>query len=250
KVLDIYDNVDVFISPSNFLKDKFLEMGFTKEIVHIPNFVDIEKIQIFFADHDIEYAEKDISIVYFGRLSPEKGLLTLIEAAKLLSNENDANTKSNIKIKIIGDGPMREELQEKVRIEGINNIEFLGYMKGESLFQEIIKSPAAILPSECYENNPISVLEAFALGKPVIGARIGGIPELVKNHETGLTFEPGNASDLAEKITYVLDNPDKVVKMGENARLFVEQNSNAEKYYQALMNIYQSVISEYQVKRC
>ena len=179
------------------------------------------------------------SIVYFGRLSPEKGLYTIIKTSKLLK------TNGKVKVKIIGDGPIRGDLEEKVKVDGINNIRFLGYMKGEALYEEIKKCLAVILPSECYENNPISVLEAFAFGKPIIGASIGGIPELVKDNVTGLTFEPGNAHDLAEKIGYVLNNHDKLAEMGENARFSVEQNLNAKKYYQGLTNIYQSAIEKY-----
>ncbi|MFC2161880.1 glycosyltransferase, partial [Acidobacteriota bacterium] len=101
-----------------------------------------------------------------------------------------------------------------------------------------LNSKFIVIPSECYENNPRSVIEAFALGKPAIGARIGGIPELVRNHETGLTFESGNVEDLREKISDLLNNPDKIVDMGKNARAFVERELNAEKHYQRLMEIY------------
>ncbi len=233
--IGIYDNVDAFISPSLFLKQKLAEMGFRKKIIHLPNFIDTEKFR------KVKGGEngRENSIVYFGRLVPEKGLYTLIKATKLL------NTNRKAEVKIIGDGPIRGDLEEKAKLDGSNNIRFLGYMKGDSLYKEIKKCLAVVLPSEWYENNPMSVLEAFALSVPVIGAKIGGIPELVKDGITGLTFESGNAHGLAEKIRYVLDNPGKVVKMGENARVFVEQNLNAEKYYQGLINIYQSAIGKH-----
>jgi len=169
-------------------------MGFTKEIVHLPNFIDIgrfkqidEGTQIF----------RENSIVYFGRLSEIKGLWTLIEAARLLGSSAD------IQINIIGEGPLKQSLEHRVRSLQLKNVSFLGYMNGESLFKEIKNSMFAILPSEWYENNPMSVLEAFALGKPVIGSRIGGIPELVKDNETGLTFDPGNVEDLYSKMEYL-----------------------------------------------
>jgi glycosyltransferase involved in cell wall biosynthesis len=111
-------------------------------------------------------------------------------------------------------------------------------MKGEQLYKAIKKSKAVIMPSEWYENNPMSILEAFALGKPVIGSRIGGIPELVRDNETGLTFEPGNAEDLSEKIKELLGNSSLLIKMGENARQFVEKEINSEKHYQKLIEIY------------
>ena len=239
KVLDIYKNVDIFISPSFFLKKKHEEMGFKKEIVYLPNFIDIKKFEKFKFEEKTTKSDNSISIVYFGLLEPWKGLLTLLEAAKLISYKHK---NREIEIKIIGDGPMREKLEEKVKVEGIRNVRFLGYMKGEDLFQEIKNASAVVLPSEWYENCPMSVIEAFALGKPVIGARIAGIPELVKDDETGLTFESGNPEDLSSKIEYILDNPDKATIMGENARAFVEQKLNSERYYERLMKIYRLAI--------
>jgi glycosyltransferase involved in cell wall biosynthesis len=228
KVLDIYDNIDIFISPSQFLKDKLEGMGFEKKIVHLPNFIDIKR----FKQIKIEDCNEN-SVVYFGRLSPGKGLRTLLEAAKRL------NLESDIIVNILGDGPIKEELEEKVKTENIDNVKFLGYMKGEKLYNELRKNQIVVIPSEWYENNPISILEAFALKKPVIGSRIGGIPELVKDGKTGYTFEPGNAEDLSEKIKTLLSDDSLRIKMGYNARRFVELEFNPEKHYQKLIKIYQ-----------
>jgi glycosyltransferase involved in cell wall biosynthesis len=230
-VLDIYSNVDIFISPSLFLKNKLEEMGFKKDITHLPNFIDIKKFEQIKGDKEDKHNN---SIVYFGRLSSEKGLWTLLKAAKSLNG---------IEIKIIGDGPIKNTLEEKVKREGIDNINFLGYMKGEYLYKEIVKSKTVVMPSEWYENNPMSVIEAFALSKPVIGSRIGGIPELVRDNETGFTFESGNAEDLSEKIKELLGNTSLLRKMGENARRFVETELNPEKHYQRLMEIYQMAMN-------
>ncbi len=101
-----------------------------------------------------------------------------------------------------------------------------------------------IVPSEWYENNPRTVLEAYALGKPVIGSRVGGIPELVKDGVTGLTFEPGNVEDLCKKIEYMLSHKDKVLEMGRNARKLVEEKFNKQKHYRRLMEIYNKAIEE------
>lgn len=233
-LLDIYGAVDVFISPSLFLKNKLKEMGFKKPIIHVPNFVmNFEGVENKREDNG---NDREKSFVYFGRLSPEKGLSTLIKAVKILQ----AKDGSKIKVKIIGEGPLKSVLEKST--EGIRNVQFFGYMRGQALYHEIKKSTVVVLPSEWYENNPLSILEAFALGKPVIGARIGGIPELVKNNVTGLTFEPGNVGDLIEKITVMLGSSERIIRMGENARLFVEQELNAEKYYQKLMKIYQTVV--------
>ena len=98
-----------------------------------------------------------------------------------------------------------------------------------------------VLPSECYENNPRSIIEGFALGKPVVGARIGGIPELVRDNENGLTFESGNYEDLKSKIIHLVQNPNKITEMGKRARKFVEIELNEEKHYKELMDIYNSI---------
>ena len=103
---------------------------------------------------------------------------------------------------------------------------------------------AVVLPSVWYENNPRSVIESFALGKPVIGSRIGGIPELVQDGITGLTFEPGNPRSLREKIEALIREPDKFIEMGKNARRLVETKLNPEVHYQELMKIYSMAIEK------
>lgn len=226
KILRIYDIVDLFISPSRFLKDKLEEMGFRRKIVHLPNFIKLDKFTP-------EYNWDEKSIVYFGRLSREKGLFDLIEAVK--------NIKG-IRLKIIGEGILEEEIKNKINIEDIDNVILLGYKRGEDLKNEIRKSMFVILPSTCFENNPRCIIEAFALGKPVIGSRIGGIPELVKDNQTGLTFEAGDPEDLRRKIEYLIDRPEKIIEMGRNARSFVEKEFNAEKHYRGLMEIYNQII--------
>ncbi len=224
KILHIYDLVDVFISPSEFLKNKLEEMGFRGNIRHVSNFVNLD-------DFPPRYNCEENSFVYFGRLSKEKGLFILIEAVKNL----------DIKLKIIGEGPIEESLKSEVRTQKSDNIDFLGYKSGEELKNEIRKSMFVVLPSECYENNPRSIIEAFALGKPVIGSRIGGIPELVRDYVTGLLFEPGNPDDLRRCISYLKSNPDKIVEMGKNGRNLIEKEYNPDAYYQKLIALYDSI---------
>lgn len=240
KILDIFDKVDVFVSPSLFLKNKIIGMGFKKDIVYLPNFIDIKKFEGIEGE-DTESHSGD-SIVYFGRLSPEKGLWTLLEAAKLLSYDIEGK---KIEIKIIGDGPIIDKLRLKASVEGINNVKFLGYMKGEFLYQEIKRSLAVVLPSECYENNPMSVLESFASGIPVIGSRMGGIPELVIDGVTGFTFEAGNAHDLKSKVELLMKDKIASNKLGKNARKLIENKFNAEIYFENLMRIYEKVLKKY-----
>lgn len=235
-VLRIYDSVDVFISPSMFLIDKLKEMGFRKNIVYLPNFINSRDFMGFRSDA----SSKEKSIVYFGRLSFEKGLWTLLEAAKLFREDAEYQ---NIKIKIIGDGSEMRALKNMVESEQIDNVRFYGVLKGNDLFSEISNSISAVLPSEWYENNPVSVLESFALATPVIGARIGGIPELVRDGETGLLFEPGDAAGLCSKMKFMICNTDKAYEMGLNGRGMVRDEFNPDKYYHQLMKIYNSTLS-------
>lgn len=225
RFLHIYDKVDVYISPSRFLVDKVREMGFSGKVVCLPNYIDI-------SEHEPSYDLESNSIVYVGRLSEEKGVDTLIDAVRGL----------DIELKIIGDGPMRNELQRKVAGCGINNVRFLGFLNGPELQSEVKKSIFAVSPSRCYENSPNSVLEAFALGKPVVGARIGGIPELVIDGFSGLTFEPGNAADLREKIESLVSDESLVSLMGRNARDLVRKNHSPATHYTGLMDIYNNLL--------
>jgi glycosyltransferase involved in cell wall biosynthesis len=225
KILSIYNMVDIFISPSRFLKNKVGEMGAKGKFVYLPNFVRVDELQP-------QYTWNENSIVYFGRLSEEKGLLTLVKAMKDIPE---------ISLKIIGEGPLREHLESGIVKNGIGNIRFLGYKSGEELNAEIRNSMFVVLPSEWYENNPRTIIEGFALGKPAVGSRIGGIPELVRDDETGFTFQAGDPEDLKKKILLLVNNPEKILLMGKRARSFVEQELNPEKHYEKLMEIYKQV---------
>lgn len=227
RLLHIYDTIHTFISPSRFLMDKVREMGFPGRVTCLPNFVNVDSITP-------SYGHQEESIVFVGRLSHEKGVGTLIDAVKGL----------NVSLKLVGDGTLMEPLSQKVRSEGLRNVEFLGFRTSVELQGIVRKSLFAVLPSEWYENNPRSVIEAFALGKPAVGARIGGIPELVMDGHTGYTFEPWNVGDLREKIMLMLDSRGGIEAMGRNARSYVERALNPEIHYERLMEIYSTAIRD------
>ncbi len=227
-ILNSYRDIKYFVCPSKFIMQKMQDMGLKGNFIYLPNFVRIKNFKP-------QYDWIGNSIVYFGRLAEMKGLFTLVEAMKDIKN---------VFLKIIGEGPIKESLQSKVKSEKLNNIHFIEYKVGEELKDEIRKSMFVVVPSELYENNPMSIIEAFALGKPVIGSRIGGIPEMVKDRETGYLFEPGNPNDLSAKIRYLLNNPDIIAKMGRNARTFAERELNPEKHYQKLMEIYKQAMAK------
>jgi len=167
--------------------------------------------------------------LYFGRISREKGLNTLIEAS----------LKARISLKIIGVGP----LLKQVINQGSNNIDFLGFKNKDDLWPLVKSASFVIVPSEWYENNPLSIIEAYSFGKPVIGARIGGIPEIIKENKTGYLFNPGNKFELEQLLTKAEDLSDsEYAEMSTNARAFAEEHFHPDNHYNKLLAIYEDVI--------
>jgi len=207
---------DTFICPSQFMNDKMQQGGFdTKKLITLCNFIDVEKTKRNSFDKEDYYC-------YIGRLSHEKGVRTLIEAASELP----------YKLKIIGGGPLREELETQVKH---SKIEFVGYKQWEDIKKIVGKARFVVIPSEWYENNPLSVIEAQCLGAPVLGANIGGIPELI-NDKSGLLFESRNVEDLISKIETMFSMQFDYKELA----CVAQQRYSPENYYKRLMEIYNS----------
>lgn len=222
RLLGTYKNcVSRFVVPGRFHIEKLVEWGLPRSMFrHVPNFVDAQR-------YGPQYAPGD-SFVYVGRLSREKGIATLIRAAAL----------SRRKVCIVGTGPQLDELQQLAAQVGAD-VRFAGYLSGESLHAAIAQARAVVLPSEVYENAPMSVLEAYALGKPVIGSALGGIPELVQEGITGVTFASGDAAALAEKMDSIAGMPAFAVeRMGRAGRAWVERDFTAAMYRERILEIY------------
>ena len=214
-------NIDAFVLPSQFYLNKFVEWGWEPDrLIHIPNFVNTTVLKP-------DYRPGEY-FVFFGRLSKEKGVRTLIQAA----------SEANVELKIIGRGPLEEELKVLAASLGAN-VSFLGFRAGAALHQVISNARAVVLPSEWYENAPMSIMESYALGKPVIGANIGGIPELIRDGETGITFESGNIESLVMSlIQFKRMKNSAVAEMGKSARQWVEAEYTVEKYAERLLSLY------------
>ncbi|MHA1251122.1 MAG: glycosyltransferase [Candidatus Helarchaeota archaeon] len=229
KFMKISDLVDIFISPSEFLRKKFIEYGYDGEkIINIPNPVNISA-------HLNENKDNGY-FLYIGRLSPEKGVKTLIEAT-LLSGVG--------KLKIVGDGILRQELINYKRTKrSARLIEFLGHKRHEEVLKLIQNSRFVVVPSEWYENFPYSILEAFSYGKPVIGSSIGGIPELIKDGFNGFLFKPKDVNKLAEIIYRLNKYPDIAKKMGRNAHRICFNLYNPEKHIKKVLREYEKIISK------
>ena len=215
-----YDKIDLIIAPSQFMKDKLDEGGFAGKTVAMQNF--LADLQMAMSTrvantHKFEDAKAGSRpyFLFFGRLSKEKGILTLVKAflqAAGLANES-ADTQSDDQsarvlpdtwdLHIVGEGPERGAIEQLIASAGpqaASRIHLLGYKSGEELQREVGNARFTVLSSEWRENMPYSGLESLAAQTPIIGARIGGIPELVEEGETGFTFESGNAHDLADRL--------------------------------------------------
>lgn len=229
KLTQIYEkNVDAFIAPSQFLCDKVRDYGIRTPVVHIPNFIDIERFPPCYKPEDY--------FVYCGRLTAVKGIRTLMEAMTQLRTSH---------LYIAGHGELEEELKTYIHTHALaKNVTLLGHLNTPALIKLIQQARFMVSPSEWYENYPMTVLEALACGTPVIGARIGGIPELVKDQETGLLFEPGNVQTLVEKMRELLQDPDKAIQMGHNGRRQVAAINNAESHYHQTLAVYHNVLGE------
>lgn len=228
-LLGSYGYIDTYITPSRFFRSKFIEFGFSPDrIVHIPNFIDCSAFR-----GDGSYGDY---FIYFGRLSEEKGLKTLIKAMKSIKNST---------LLIAGDGPLKQELIEALRINDIDNVRLLGQIKGSELAGLLENCKFSVVPSEWYENCPMSILESMAFGKPVIGSNIGGIPELIDQGRTGLLFEPGNSEELALHITHLLDNPLQTCQMGREARQIIEKEYSPEIHFRKTLGIYNNLFEKY-----
>lgn len=225
-----YDKIDLIIAPSEFMKSKLEEGGFAGKVVALQNFLtdsQMEMARKVANTHKFEDAVdgKRPYFLFFGRLSKEKGILTLVRAflkatgltAPYDSTESEgavrrtaessevANDKtflpSNWDLHIVGDGPGRSEIERLVAdagSEAASRIQLLGYKSGEDLQREVGNARFSVLSSEWRENMPYSGLESLAAQTPIIGACIGGIPELVEEDKTGFTFESGNIADLKD----------------------------------------------------
>ncbi|MFH0954159.1 MAG: glycosyltransferase family 4 protein [Verrucomicrobiota bacterium] len=221
--LRIPDRVQRFVAPSRFLRDKFVEFGWPADKISVaPSFVS--------AADQPEPAGAGYG-AYAGILQQKKGLFTLVEALP-----------PDAAFHFLGEGPDREILERRVRDRRLGQVVFTGRLSGEALRQEMAGADYGVLPSQCYENLPLSVLEFMALGKPVIASRIGGMPELVRHGHTGLLFEPGNARDLAAAIGSIRHDGDLRRTLGRRAWETARSEFTAERHGAQILAIYREVI--------
>lgn len=223
--------IDGFVYVSHFAKSKLEQ--------YMPALKDKPNIVLYNLTDGIskdirETPKTDKYYLFFGRLSYEKGIKTLISAFK---------ETPQCRLKIAGTGPLEEELKRFVQDNKMDNVEFLGYQSGRPL-QELVRNAYFIMvPSEWYENNPMTIIEGYAAGVPVIGAKIGGIPEIIEDGKTGYLFESGNQEELVGLINKSTTlNDDSYKAMCHCALGFAKEHFDRDKYYPRLMSFFKTFV--------
>ena len=217
--------VDCYIALTEFARVKFIAGGLPAEKIRVkPNFV--------LPDPGPRHEQGDYAL-FVGRLVDPKGVHTLVSAWKGLQ----------IPLHIVGDGPYREQLERDLQQEGMSAITYRGRLPHDETLQAMRGARFLVFPSEWYEGFPMTIVEAFASGVPVICCRLGAMQEVVADGRTGLHYRTGEANDLAAKVCWAWEHPAEVAVMGQNARDEFEAKYTADRNFEMMRDIYQSVIS-------
>lgn len=229
KALKMYEkNVDVFIAPSRFVREKLIEFGLPEsKILHLPHAIDLRRYK--------PCVGKGEYILYLGSLYYKKGVNLLLEVARKLRA---------VTFKIAGEGPLRGELQALIARYNLSNVELLGYVPAEKTMDLVSHASLVVFPSLWYEVAGLSIYEACASGKCVVASRIGGIPEIIQDGINGVLCEPGSAEDLCCKVTALLEDPEKAQEIGKNASIMMQKFHDPASHYAALLQIYERLISK------
>jgi len=220
------NRVDRFVVLTRFAKSKFTASALNireDKFVIKPNFV---------MDFGSGQRDREDFFLFVGRLSEEKGIAVLLKATRL----------SNFKLKIIGDGPFRKQVEECAKDNP--NIEYLGFHQKKTILEMMKRTQALIFPSVWYEGLPMTIIEAFSTGTPVIASRLGGMQEVVTNEFNGLHFKAGDESDLVKKVDEMKLRHEDAKLFSDNARRTYIEKYMPERNYILLTSIYEQAIRE------
>jgi glycosyltransferase involved in cell wall biosynthesis len=216
--------VDLFLAPSQFVRDKFAAHGW-----------DIQKFRVLphfqVAAGKVEPPAANAPLLYFGRLSPEKGVGDLLRAMQRLPE---------LRLVVAGDGPQRRELEALGENLKLTNVEFAGQLRGEELDSLIARARFTVLPSHAYETLGKSILESYARGRPVVASDLGSRRELVHEGETGLLYPVGNVERLCEAIK-LLSEPERAGRMGLAGWRLVKERYTPDAHYRAMVGLYEEL---------
>jgi glycosyltransferase involved in cell wall biosynthesis len=216
--MKVYDNIDAIICCSDFLKTKLDTNNIlAPKTITLHNFLPKE------VNQNTNLTNKKDYVLYFGRYSKEKGIETLIQVCKELPE-----------IPFVFAGTGTDEIIKKIK--SVPNIKEVGFLSGDELEKTIREARLSIYPSEWYENCPFSIIESQMLGTPVVGANIGGIPELIENIKTGMLFESGNKVNLKNILKSLYTNKELQEAMIQNC--LNKKYITIDEYYKNILNIY------------
>jgi glycosyltransferase involved in cell wall biosynthesis len=208
-----------YIALTDFGRQKFIDGGLPAERIRVkPNFVE--------SPAENANSERE-GFLFVGRLSAEKGIDVLAQALK---------SAPNLLCEVIGAGP------DEACLTQLSGVTLSGWQQGDYILSRMQATRALVMPSICFEGFPRTLAEAFAAGLPVIASRLGAMATSIDHGRTGLLFEPGNPTDLAEKLRWAQENPEAMATMGRAARAEYEARYTPEKNYELLMDIYAEAI--------
>lgn len=229
RITHVYDGVDLFLAPSRYIRDVFIRAGFDKRRVrYLPSF--LPPVHDTGADRPAGLPER--YVLYFGRLSEEKGLDGLVSA---VAGQRDVH------LVLAGDGPEREVLKVQGERDCPGRLHFTGYLNKSALDAVITHATVVALPAVWPENAPFTVLEAAAAGVPVIVSSMGGLPEMAEVL-SGWVVPPGDTPALASAVAEAWENPERTAQRGERARAAAHEYWNEERHMDALSGIYRSLL--------
>jgi glycosyltransferase involved in cell wall biosynthesis len=226
RLLGMFGRVSLYIAPSRFLEAKVREFGFfPSRLAHLDNFLRPPA-------GPAPY-RSDGHLLFAGRLIHDKGIATLLQAARLWGPK---------RLVIAGEGPLLPMVRDACAASP--HITYAGQLGSEDLAGMIETSSGVLVPSVWYENQPYAALEAFSAGRPVIASNQGALPELVGDEERGLLFNAGDADDLARKVTALTSSPSRAAEMGENGARLVRERFTPQRHYEGLMRLYDRARTE------
>jgi glycosyltransferase involved in cell wall biosynthesis len=223
------EKIDYVLPPSEFYMKKLIKDGIPKDkISYIHNFIDVDSF-------DVKTEDKGYAL-YFGRLSREKGILNLINAFAKIEKGN---------LYIAGTGPEQEEVEQVIKDNKLEKrVKLLGFLNKDEMKETIRNCKFVVVPSIWYENCPYSVIETLCTGKPVIGADIGGIPELVKDNENGFIYKYDSIEELSDKMKTLFENDKLVKQFSKKAKEIAKEQYSKENYYKKIIKIYNKVLNK------
>jgi len=224
-------DVDAFIALSEFQKEKIAAGGLPEKKVHVkPHFYPDPPAPL-------PWEAREDKIVFVGRLGWEKGVHLLLDAWQRWGH--NAPT-----LEIIGDGPERPKLEKMVNEAALDSkIHFRGQIPFSQTQAEMAKARLLVLPSLCFEGFPMVIREAFALSVPVASSRIGSLPEIIADNDTGRLFSPGDPAHLLRVVKGLWEDPENLAQMAKAARNEFEKKYTPNKNYEQLIDIYQKAIA-------